>query len=428
MTIEYRTEKHRKRVIIGEMTSIFTVDEAPVDPLFGLVARYKEDTFPHKVDLSIGAYRDENAKPWILPIVKKVNKLMAEDPKLDNEYLPIAGLSEFTKAGAKLVLGNDCKAIEDDRVVSVQTISGTGANHLAGLFLSRYPPYGIKDASIFIPNPTWANHRAIFENVGLTVKTYPYFDAETSGLDFEGLMKTLNTEAKQGDIILLHACAHNPTGVDPNHEQWKQIGEIVKSRKLFAFFDGAYQGFASGDLDADAWSVRHFMTLDIELLVCQSFSKNFGLYGQRAGALHVVASNQTTKKHIASQLSKFQRSEISNPPAYGARIVAKTLNDPVLFNEWKQDLKTMANRINDMREVLKTKLQDEYKTPGTWNHIVDQIGMFSFTGLTPPQVDRLIEEFHIYLSRNGRISMAGLNKNNVDYVAKAIDTVVRETK
>lgn len=224
--------------------------------------------------------------------------------------------------------------------------------------------------------------------------------------------------------MLLHACAHNPTGIDPTKEQWAQIADVCDERGLYPFFDCAYQGFASGNLNNDAWAVRYFVNRGLELLVCQSFAKNFGLYGQRVGALHVVFADSATKKAAASQLELLQRAEISNPPAYGARIVSRILTNAELFSEWERDLLTMANRINDMRIALRKHLE-QLGTPGTWDHITSQIGMFSFTGLQSYQVERLVEEFHVYLSKNGRISMAGLNESNVEYVAKSIDAVVR---
>ncbi|VVT54745.1 uncharacterized protein SAPINGB_P004231 [Magnusiomyces paraingens] len=406
----------------------FRVDTAPVDPLFGLMARHKADPFPNKVDLGVGAYRDNNGKPWILPSVRKADALISSDPTLNHEYLPIAGLPDFTAGAARLILGSTSPAIAQKRVASVQTISGTGANHLAGLFLARFPPLGFNPSNdsngvIYVSNPTWANHFSIFKNVGLTVKTYPYFKADTLSLDFEGLIETLSN-ASPGEVVLLHACAHNPTGIDPSHEQWSKIADVIIERRLFPLFDCAYQGFASGDLDKDAWAVRHFVDRGIELLVCQSFAKNFGLYGERVGALHLITADEDTRSAVHSQLSLLQRSEISNPPAYGARIASRILNNPDLFAEWQSDLTTMSSRIIKMRNALRQELI-RLGTPGCWDHIVTQIGMFSFTGLSPAQVDRLVDEFHVYLTRNGRISMAGLNDHNVAYVAKAIDAVVR---
>lgn len=351
---------------------------------------------------------------------------MRNDPALNHEYLPIAGLPDFTAAAAKVMLGASSPAFADKRVTSMQTISGTGAVHLGGLFISRF--YKPKP-TIYLSNPTWANHNQIFSNVQLPVAQYPYFDKSTKGLDFKGMTKALK-DAPERSVVLLHACAHNPTGVDPTREQWKEIAQIMKSKKQFPFFDCAYQGFASGDLDQDAWAVRYFIEQGFELCIAQSFAKNFGLYGERAGCFHFVTSPgsdaQNTIKRIASQLAILQRSEISNPPAYGARIASTILNDEKLFKEWEENLKTMSGRIKEMRTALRSKLE-ELKTPGTWNHITDQIGMFSFTGLTEQQVLKIRSDAHVYMTKNGRISMAGLNTGNVEYFAKAMDKVVRET-
>ncbi|ETI22861.1 hypothetical protein G647_06938 [Cladophialophora carrionii CBS 160.54] len=405
------------------------VPQAPEDPLFGLMAAYRRDTFEKKVDLGIGAYRDNNAKPWVLPVVKKADEILRSDPNLNHEYLPIAGLAEFTSAAQKLILGPDSPAIKEGRVSTLQTISGTGAVHLGGLFLSKFlakphPP------TIYLSNPTWANHNQIFTNVHLPIKQYPYFSAKTKMLDCDGLLSTLKS-AEQGSIILLHACAHNPTGVDPTQDQWKQIAEIMRERKLFPFFDCAYQGFASGSLSQDNFAIRYFVEQGFELIIAQSFAKNFGLYGERAGAFHFVAAPASNApdvtKRVASQLAILQRSEISNPPAYGARIAAIVLNDPKLFAEWENDLRTMSGRIIDMRKALKSSL-DKLQTPGNWDHITSQIGMFSFTGISEKQVLAIREKWHVYMTKNGRISMAGLNTGNVEYVARALDDVVRNVQ
>lgn len=235
-------------------------------------------------------------------------------------------------------------------------------------------------------------------------------------------------DAPSGSIILLHVCAHNPTGVDPTQDQWKQIADVMASKHHFPFFDCAYQGFASGDLDRDAWAVRLFQERGFEFCLAQSYAKNFGLYGERAGAFHFVTgpspTADSTIRRVASQLAILQRSEISNPPAYGARLVALVLNDAEMFKQWQQDLTTMSSRIISMREALRAKLE-ELQTPGRWSHITDQIGMFSFTGLTQTQVLSIRRDFHVYMTKNGRISMAGINTKNVDYVAQAIDKVVR---
>ncbi|KAL2152930.1 hypothetical protein VTH82DRAFT_4085 [Thermothelomyces myriococcoides] len=406
------------------------VPQAPEDPLFGLMRAYRADSNPNKVDLGIGAYRDDNAKPWVLPVVKKADEILRNDPEANHEYLPIAGLASLTSKAAELLLGQSSPAIAEKRVSSVQTISGTGAVHLGALFLAKFYKAQGANRTVYLSNPTWANHHQIFTNVGLPIATYPYFDKNTKGLDIDGLKAALE-QAPDGSIILLHACAHNPTGVDPTPEQWREIASLMRAKKHFPFFDTAYQGFASGDLDRDAGAIRLFVDEGFELVIAQSFAKNFGLYGQRAGCFHYVASpsadaaNVTSR--VASQLAILQRSEISNPPIYGARIASIVLNDPALFAEWQENLRTMSGRIIDMRKRLRAKLE-ELKTPGQWNHITDQIGMFSFTGLTEPQVLKLRSDYHIYMTKNGRISMAGLNSKNVDYVATAIDKVVREVQ
>lgn len=405
-----------------------TVPQAPEDPLFGLMAAFRKDTFENKIDLGIGAYRDNNAKPWVLPVVKKADEILRNDPELNHEYLPIAGLPSFTSASQTLILGADSPAIKEKRVTSLQTISGTGAVHLGALFLSKfYHPN--TERSVYLSNPTWVNHHQILSNVHLPAQTYPYFSAKTKGLDFEGMIGAIEN-APEGSIILLHACAHNPTGVDPTQEQWKEISKVMQAKKHFPFFDCAYQGFASGDLNKDAWAVRYFVDEGFELCIAQSYAKNFGLYGERAGCFHFVTGSSSdaefTISRIASQLAILQRSEISNPPAYGARIVSTVLNDPVLFAEWEANLRTMSGRIIDMRKTLRAKLE-EMGTPGTWNHITDQIGMFSFTGLTEKQVWKIREDAHVYMTKNGRISMAGLNTHNINTFAQAIDKVVRET-
>lgn len=396
---------------------------APPDSIFKLTSAYKTDLFQKKVNLGVGAYRDDNNNPWVLPVVQKASHILLSDTSLDHEYLPITGLPSFTTAAAKLILAPSSPAIQEQRVVSVQTISGTGANHLGALFLSRFYKWD-GAPKIYLSNPTWANHYAIFKNVGIEPIDYRYYDPQTIGLDFEGFIGALQS-APERSVFLLHACAHNPTGVDPTEEQWKAIAEMMLARKHFAFFDCAYQGFASGDLDKDAWALRHFVDKGVALLVCQSFAKNAGLYGERVGALHVVSATQEAAERVKSQLSVLQRSEISNPPTYGARVVSLILNDATLFEEWKNDIRTMAGRIIAMRKELHRLLTEELKTPGNWDHIVNQIGMFSFTGISGEQSKRLIDEAHIYLTGNGRISMAGLNSHNIEYVAASLDKVVR---
>ncbi|KOS18250.1 Aspartate aminotransferase [Escovopsis weberi] len=400
------------------------VPSAPEDALFGLMRAYKADQDPQKVDLGIGAYRDDNAKPWVLPVVKKADEILRNNPELNHEYAPIAGVAEFTSKAAELMLGADSPAIRGKRTSSFQTISGTGAVHLGALFLAKFYRAG---RTVYVSNPTWANHHQIVTNVGLNVGQYPYFDKSTRGLDFSGMREAIQ-QAPDGSVILLHPCAHNPTGVDPTLDQWKELANIIRQKKHFPFFDCAYQGFASGDLARDAAAVRYFVEQGFELVIAQSFAKNFGLYGERAGCFHYVAAPHAdaaaTATRVGSQLAILQRSEISNPPLYGARIAGTVLNDAKLFSEWEDNLRTMSGRIIEMRHALRSKLE-ALGTPGTWNHITDQIGMFSFTGLTEAQVQKLRDDWHIYMTKNGRISMAGLNTKNVDRVAEAFCHVVK---
>lgn len=361
------------------------------------------------------------------PPPPQADEVLHNDPDLNHEYLPIAGLAPFISKAAETILGASSPALAEKRVSSVQTISGTGAVHLGALFLAKFYR---GNKTVYLSDPTWANHHQIFANVGLPTQSYPYFDKTTKGLDFDGLKAALDA-APDRSIVLLHACAHNPTGVDPTEGQWRDIAALLRRKNHFPFFDCAYQGFASGDLDRDAGALRYFIEQGFELLVAQSFAKNFGLYGERAGCFHFVtapaADAAATATRVASQLAILQRSEISNPPIYGAKIASTVLNSPDLFREWQANLREMSGRIIEMRTALRAQLE-QLGTPGTWSHITDQIGMFSFTGLTEAQVLQLREQYHIYMTKNGRISMAGLNTRNVEYFAKAVDKVVRDTQ
>ncbi|KAI9175637.1 Aspartate aminotransferase, cytoplasmic [Blastocladiella emersonii ATCC 22665] len=392
---------------------------APQDSIFAITAGFKADTDAKKINVGVGAYRDDDAKPWVLPVVKKAEHIVVNDATLDHEYLPIEGLKSFTDAAARLILGADSPAIAEGRVASVQTISGTGAVRLGADFLARFR----KGAKVLISNPTWANHRAIFADAGFAeVADYAYYHTETRGLDLEGMLRDLRA-APEGSIVVLHACAHNPTGVDPTPAQWATIADVMAAKRHVAFFDCAYQGFASGDVDRDAQAVRFFAT-KMELLVAQSFAKNFGLYNERCGNLSVVAASPAVAGAVRSQMAKLQRAAISNPPAFGARIVSTVLNNPDLYAEWLGNLRTMSGRIQAMRTQLFDALQ-KLGTPGSWQHILDQIGMFSFTGLTVAQSQAMRTKFHIYMTDNGRISMAGLTTKNVQYFAESMDWVVR---
>lgn len=314
----------------------------------------------------------------------------------------------------------------------MQTISGTGANHLGAAFLAQQ----LKPRHVFISNPTWSNHHLVWEVAapGVVREMYPYYDLSTQSLDFDGMMSTLDTKSTEGDVVILHACAHNPTGIDPSGKQWQTLAQLFKRKKLFAFFDSAYQGFTTGDVDADAWAVRHFQEVLFAgaaepakpqgMCIAQSFAKNFGLYGERVGAFHLVLPSETPVSGPRSQLLRLVRAEMSNAPLFGCRIVHKVLSDPQLREMWHQDLQTMSGRITRMRAILRREIE---KRPGTgnWGHLESQVGMFSYTGLTPEQVLRLKEVHHIYLMSNGRASLSGINEGNVEHVADAISEVLR---
>lgn len=401
------------------MSRFAQVQAAPPIPIFALSRAYQQDTFAKKVDLGIGAYRDNTARPWVLPVVRKAQLKVASDDSLNFEYLTQSGLPEFTTAATALLLGSDSEIIKEKRVISFQTLSGTGALSLSAAFLSKLVGY----KTVYYSKPTWGNHLDIFKYAGFEdVRPYRYWDAVNRKIDFDGMTEDLRAAPKDS-VIIFHACAHNPTGIDPNEEQWKVLADICEQRGLFPLFDCAYQGFASGNVDEDVKSFRYFVSRGFETLCCQSFAKNFGLYNQRVGNLTIIVNDPGRVGDIKSQLDILVRKYYSNPPAAGARIVAKILNDPALSEEWKQAIQEMSSRIKSMRKALRQHLED-LKTPGTWNHITDQIGMFSYTGLNVDQVKYLINEFHIYLPDDGRISLAGLNTDNVEYVAEAINKAV----
>jgi aspartate aminotransferase, mitochondrial len=333
--------------------------------------------------------------------------------KMNKEYAGITGVPELTKPAAVLAYGKDSSAL--DRLAITQTISGTGALRIGAAFLERFYPGAKK---IYIPTPSWANHGAVFKDAGLEVAKYRYYDKNTIGLDFEGMMADIQ-EAPKGSIFLFHACAHNPTGVDPTQEQWKQVSDAVKANEHYAFFDMAYQGFASGDIDRDAFAVRHFIAEGHNICLAQSFAKNMGLYGERVGCFSVVTESAEEKKRVDSQIKILVRPLYSNPPVHGARIAAEILNTPALYEQWLAEVKEMADRIIEMRALLKSNLE-KLGSKHDWSHITNQIGMFAYTGLTAEQMDSLAKEHSVYATRDGRISVAGITTDNVGRLAEAI--------
>lgn len=394
------------------------VQAGPPDPILGVTEAFKRDTDPRKINLGVGAYRDGNGKPYVLPSVREAEGLIFAE-QLDKEYLPITGLAQFDQLAAKLAYGEQSKPLVEGRVAATQSISGTGALRIGGEFLARHYP-GPK--TIYVPTPTWGNHIPIFKNSGLEVKHYAYYDKNTVALDFEGMVRDLRN-APEKSIVLLHACAHNPTGVDPTQEQWKQIAEVVKEKGHFPFFDMAYQGFASGDADRDAFAVRYFVEQGLEIALSQSFAKNMGMYGERTGLFSLVTGSPEEKSRVESQLKITVRPMISNPPLHGARIAARILSNDALKAQWLAEVRGMADRIKSMRAMLRGLLVDEYGSKRNWDHITNQIGMFAFLGITPEQVEKLSSEHHVYLTKDGRISVAGITEHNVKHLAESLAKV-----
>jgi len=387
------------------------LEQAPPDPILGLSQAFAADDHPKKINLGVGAYRDDQGKPFVLKCVKTAVERTANQ---NHEYAGIAGVPALTVAAAKLAFGPESPVLQEKRNVTVQSISGTGALRVAGEFLARFQP----NTPIYLPTPTWANHIPLFKDSGLEVRNYKYYDPNTCGLDFDGMLTHIK-DAPSNSIILYHACAHNPTGVDPTPEQWKELSQVTKDKGHFALFDMAYQGFASGDCERDAFAVRHFVENGNNIALCQSFAKNFGLYGERVGALTFIGESSKEAEVIRSQMNTLIRPMYSNPPIFGARIVAEILGDEELTKLWHSEVKDMSGRIIRMRKSLVDGLA-EAGSKRNWDHIVNQIGMFCFTGLTPEQCDTLREQYHIYMTRNGRVSVAGITSANVDYLAKSI--------
>jgi aspartate aminotransferase len=394
----------------------------PPDAILGVTEAFKADTNPLKINLGVGAYRGDDGKPFVLDAVRQAEAAIAEK-KLDKEYAGIGGVPDFTKLAIELALGKNHPKIEAGESITVQGISGTGALRVGAEFLSKFFPFPGGDKAIYLPNPSWGNHKPIFGHAGMPFKEYSYYKPETCGFDFDGCVADLK-DLPEGSVVLFHACAHNPTGVDPLPAQWDVLSEVCKEKKFLPFFDMAYQGFASGDCDQDAYAVRKFVDDGHNILLSQSFSKNMGLYGERVGAFSVLAPDATKAKEIESQLKILIRPLYSNPPVNGARIVSEVLSTPELNSLFLTEVKTMADRIIDMRSALKSLLVEKGSTKD-WEHITNQIGMFCFTGLTTDQVEVMKKEFSVYLTGDGRISVAGVSSGNVDHLATAMHEVTR---
>jgi aromatic-amino-acid transaminase len=400
------------------MTSLFdAVELAPRDPILGLNEQFAADNRPDKVNLGVGVYCDDQGR---IPLLDSVHKaeLARVQAAAARGYLPIDGIAAYNKGAQTLLLGKDSPILADGRAVTMQALGGTGALKIGADFLKTLLP----DAKVVISDPTWANHRGIFEGAGFKVGTYAYYDAATHGLNFDGMLASLRA-LPAGSIAVLHACCHNPTGVDLTLDQWKQVAQVVKDGQLVPFVDIAYQGFGDG-LEEDAAAVRLLADLDLTMLVSSSFSKSLSLYGERVGALTVVVSSKDEGARVLSQVKRVIRANYSNPPTHGGTLVASVLNTPELRALWETELTGMRNRIRDMRNQLVEKLAAQ-GIKQDFSFVRTQRGMFSYSGLTSAQVERLRADHGIYAVSSGRICVAALNTRNIDYVAKAIAQVLQ---
>ncbi|WP_031405421.1 amino acid aminotransferase [Thiomonas sp. FB-Cd] len=388
------------------------VDLAPRDPILGLNEQFQADPNPNKVNLGVGVYTDENGKLPLLACVKEAENLLSESPKPRN-YLPIDGIPAYDQAVQSLVFGTQSEALKAKRVVTAQALGGTGGLKLGADFLKRLNPA----ARVLISDPSWENHRALFEAAGFDVGTYPYYDATNRGIAFDAMLAALN-QASPGTIVVLHACCHNPTGYDLTAAQWTQVIAALAARDLVPFLDMAYQGFGEG-IAEDGAVIQQFVASGMDFFVSTSFSKSFSLYGERVGALSIVCASQDEAVRVLSQLKRVIRTNYSNPPTHGAQVVAMVLSTPALRAQWEQELASMRERIRSMRVALVDRLQAQ-GVKADLGFITRQKGMFSYSGLNAEQMEKLRAEHGIYGVSTGRICVAALNSHNIDYVAKAM--------
>ncbi|HMC44099.1 MAG TPA: amino acid aminotransferase [Caballeronia sp.] len=398
------------------MSLFSAVELAPRDPILGLNEAFNADPRTTKVNLGVGVYFNEEGKIPLLRAVREAEKARTE-LAAPRGYLPIEGIAAYDAAVQKLLLGNDSQLIADGRVITAQALGGTGALKIGADFLKRLNPTG----KVAISDPSWENHRALFEYAGFEVANYPYYEAATHGVKFDAMLEAFNSYPA-GTVVVLHACCHNPTGVDLTPAQWQQVVETVKARSLVPFLDIAYQGFGDG-LDADGSAVRLFALSGLPLLVANSFSKSFSLYGERVGSLSVVTGSSEESARVLSQIKRLVRSNYSSPPTHGGKIVATVLAAPELRALWVQELGQMRERIKAMRKLLVEKIHA--RVPGAdFSFVTRQRGMFSYSGLTREQVVRMRDEFAVYAIESGRICVAALNTKNIDYSADAIAKVI----
>jgi aspartate aminotransferase len=391
-----------------------TIASLPEDPIFGLTKIFNSDPRQQKVNLGVGAYQDFDGRTSVLAAVKEAEELILSK-SLSKNYLPIDGNREYNEETVKLAFGSECPRFNAGEIFFTQTIGGCGALRIGADFLTQEI-----SRVIFLSDPSWPNHKGIFSRAKLNVDYYRYYDEVNHRVDFDGFCVSLKL-MPPGSVILLQACCHNPTGMDLSFEQWQILSELIKKHQLLPFFDFAYQGFGQ-DIETDAKPIRYFAEQEHEMLVAQSFSKNFGLYGERVGVLSIVTKNSKAAQKIGSAVRQIVRESYSNPPLHGARIVETILKTPSLKNKWLNELQLMRNRIKEMRDALTRGLMD--KSPTDFSFFKNQKGLFSFSGLNKQQVLRLREEKGIYMIDNGRINVAGLTPSNIDYVIQSILSVL----
>lgn len=392
------------------------VQIAPPDPILGLTEMFKADSNPDKINLSVGVYQDAQGKTPVLATVKEAEKRILEQEN-SKGYLPMTGDPVYCAKVQELLFGEGHEIIASKRAATAQCPGGTGALRVAGDYLHTLHP----GARIWLSNPTWANHNTIFKAAGLECKTYDYRDPKTNGLDFEAMCASIKT-IPQGDVILLHGCCHNPTGIDPTPEQWAVIGDLLAKQGVLPLVDFAYQGLADG-VDEDRAGLLELCKKVKQMLVCSSFSKNFGLYRERTGALTLVADNAEQAATVMSQVKLRIRYNYSNPPSHGGQIVATVLSDPQLKAQWLEEVAEIRNRINEMRHLF-VKTLKEKGVEQDFSSIIEQRGMFSFSGLTKDQVEKLREQYSIYIVGSGRINVAGMTPDNMDRLCEAIKSVL----
>jgi aspartate/tyrosine/aromatic aminotransferase len=390
---------------------------APPDAILGLTEAFKKDANPNKVNLGVGIYKDAQGKTPVLQSVKRAEERILKSETTKN-YLPIDGSPEYAAAVQELLFGANHEVVRSRRAVTAQAPGGTGALRVAADFIAKLMP----GATVWLSDPTWPNHPSIFKMANLAVATYPYFDAANNRVNFSAMLDAIK-KMPEGDVILLHACCHNPTGGDLTGEQWRQIGDVVAVRALLPLIDFAYQGFADG-LQEDTAGLREMCRPGRELLVASSFSKNFGLYNERVGALTLIGANENAAQIALSHIKQVIRANFSSPPAHGATIVTTVLRDPELRGLWEQEVTEMRDRINTMRHLFVETL-NEKGVARDFSFIARQRGMFSFSGLNPDQVKALREKHAVYIVGSGRISVAGMTEDNMDYLCSAIADVLK---